>query len=339
MTRPSPGDPTEPDRSRRSLPTAVVDGWRTFWFSPQSTYSLGAVRIGFGVLAVAWTASLLPDLYSMFGREGVAPHEPTSPYRWSLFEAWSSDRALLIGWIVLLVAAAAMTIGWHSRLASLTVLVMILSFQFRDPGVFNSGDVLVRIEALFLALSPCGAALSLDQRRRVGSFFSAQIRPQWPIRLLQVQLSLIYLSTVAVKMRGDAWPRGTAVSYALRLHDMLIIQAPHWFTNNALLINVATWGTLVLELALGTLVWSRRIRPWVLGAGVVMHSTIIVTMGVGFFTPAIFVLYLAFVSPEPIERFITRRQNATPETSELAEAQHAEPPGEKLAPVGVQSHT
>ena len=77
-----------------------------------------------------------------------------------------------------------------------------------------------------------------------------------------------------------------------------------------------------------------------LGAGLVMHSTIMVTIGVGFFTPAIFVLYLAFVSPETIERLITRRrQKATPEPSEVAEAQHAEPPSEKLAPVGVQSHT
>jgi hypothetical protein len=92
------------------------------------------------------------------------------------------------------------------------------------------------------------------------------------------------------------------MSYALRLEDMLIIPAPQWISNNALLMNVATWGTLVLELLIGLLVWNRRCRPVVLAAGVVLHSTIMITVAVGFFTPAMFVLYLAFMSPETVRR-------------------------------------
>ena len=56
---------------------------------------------------------------------------------------------------------------------------------------------------MFLALSPCGAGLSLDQRRRTGKFWSAETRPSWPIRLFQVQLSLIYLSAVRSKLAGE----------------------------------------------------------------------------------------------------------------------------------------
>jgi uncharacterized membrane protein YhiD involved in acid resistance len=86
---------------------------------------------------------------------------------------------------------------------------------------------------------------------------------------------------------------------------MLILHTPHWVTANALLMNVATWGTLTLELALGILVWNGRIRPWALAAGVLMHIGIMLTMNVGFFTPAMFVLYLAFVSPETVRRLPT----------------------------------
>jgi hypothetical protein len=218
---------------------------------------------------------------------------------------WTSDRALLIGWTVLLVSAIALTVGWHSRLAALAVLLLTLSFEWRNPSVFNSGDNLFRIEALFVAMSPCGAALSLDRRRATGSFWSAQIRAPWVVRLMQVQLSLIYLTTVRVKMSGQAWPNGTAVSYALRLQDMLIIRTPHWFTSNALLMNAATWGTLAVELAIGILVWNHRLRPWVLATGVLMHSTILITIGVGFFVPAMFVLYLAFIAPDTVQRLLT----------------------------------
>ena len=302
---------------RRSV---VLEAWRRFWFAPEPAYPLGLVRIAFGALVVAWTVSLLPDLYVLFGEQGVMPNQPEWDYVWGLFGIASSDHALLIGWVVLLVSAVALTLGWHSRMAALAVFVLIHSFQVRNPFVFNSGDGLIRVVALVLVFSSCGAALSLDRRRASGSFWSAELRAPWAIRLLQVQLSLVYLSTVNAKLAGDSWREGTAVSYALRYDDMLIVSPPHWLTSNALLMNVATWGTLALELAIGILVWVKPLRRWVLGAGLLMHSTIMVTIGVGFFTPAMFVLYLAFVPPDTVRRLpatIRRRIAAARSASPL----------------------
>jgi hypothetical protein len=290
----------------RSFRGAVGDAWRAFWLRPEPAYTLGAVRVAFGVLAVAWTLSLIRDLDEFFSTDGIVPVQPASAYEWGVFEIWTNDQALVIGWAVLLVSAIALTVGWHSRLGALIVFVLIMSFEFRNPFVFNSGDNLIRVEALFLALSPCGAALSLDQYRTTGSFWSAQIRAPWPIRLMQVQLTLVYLATFQVRMTGEKWPNGTALSYAFRLEDMLIIAVPQWISTNALLMNAATWGTLLGELAIGILVWNRRCRPIVLAAGLILHSAILVTVAVGFFTPAMFVLYVAFVSPETIRRLPDR---------------------------------
>lgn len=290
-------------RSRRRT---VVDAWRAFWFRPEPAYTLGAVRIAFGVLAVAWTLSLILDLDEFFSRDGIVPRQPASAYEWGVFEIWTDDRALIVGWVLLLVSAIALTVGWHSRLAALVVFVLIMSFEFRNPYIFNSGDNLIRIEALFLAISPCGAALSLDQYRTTGSFWSARVRAPWPIRLMQVQLTLVYLATFQIRMTGDKWPDGTALSYAFRIEDMLIVPVPQWISTNALLMNAATWGTLLLELAIGVLVWNLRCRPIVLAAGLVLHSAILVTVAVGFFTPAMFALYVAFVSPETIRRLPDR---------------------------------
>ncbi len=292
---------TEPPSRRRRWPTTAVATWRTFWFRPQPAYTLGLIRMAFGAVAIGWAVSLLPDLYALFGRHGVEPQQPESVYQWSIFAIWTSDHVLLSGWILLLLSSVALTIGWHSRVAAVAVFVLILSFQHRDVWVFNSGDLAIRIEALFLAISPCGAALSLDQACSAGKFWSAQQRPQWPVRLMQVQLSLIYLASAQAKLNGNAWPRGTAVSYALRLPDMVLLPTPHWFTTSALLINAVTWGTLAIELSVGILVWNKRLRPWVLAAGVAMHTIIMVTLTVGFFTLAVFVLYLAFVPPDIVE--------------------------------------
>src|SRR5262249_36412095 len=248
----------------------------------------------------------------------------------------SSDRAVVAVWVLLLLAALALTVGWHTRLAALVVFVAVLSFQRRDIFVFNSGDVVVRVEALYLALAPAGAALSLDRRRTAGSFWDAQVRAPWALRLMQGQLSIIYLSTVHDKLTGTTWNQGTAVSYALRLTDLRAFALPDWLTTNAVLMNLATWGTLVLEISLGVLVWNRRLRPWVLGAGVVMHLIFLLTLAVAFFSAAMYVLYRSFVPHETARSWVDRLRARLPARSVAEPAAAGAPGGEPMPPaVGV----
>jgi hypothetical protein len=285
---------------RRRL-SAVGRAWRLFWFEPQAMYPLGLVRIAFGAVALLWALWLLPMRNGLLDAHGVTPTQPSDAHTWGIFQIWNTNAAMLIGIIVLLLAAFALMVGWHSRLAAVVVCVLILSFERRASWTFNGGDVLMRIEALFLAISPCGAALSLDQRRRTGRFWSAQTRPNWPIRLFQIQLSLTYLSAARTKFAGETWTNGTAVSYALRIEDMQRVPLPHWFVTNALAMNAMTWGAMAIELAVGILVWWPRCRPWVLSAGVLMHVMIDVHIQIGIFSYAIFVMYLAWISPETVK--------------------------------------
>jgi hypothetical protein len=295
---------------RRGLP-AIGQSLQAFWFGPQPMYTLGLVRMAFGALAVLWTLWLWPLLFEMFGTNGIAPSTPSIPYTWGVLDVWSSNPAVLIGWALLLVSSIALMVGWHSRLAAVLVFVLILSFQRRDPWFFNAGDAVVRIEALLLALSPCGAALSLDQRRRTGAFWSAQTLPNWPIRLIQVQMSIIYVVCVQTKLSGQTWLDGTAVSYALRLTDMQRMPVPDWITTNPSLMNAATWGTLLVEFALGVLVWNKRCRPWVLAAGVLLHLGIDLNIEIGIFSYAMMVLYVAWVAPHTAQRLPDTIKHAT----------------------------
>jgi hypothetical protein len=292
------------DITRSVIPRLLVAvrAWQSFWFQPQQMYTLGLVRIAFGVLALWWGLWLLPIRKGLLDADGVAPTQPLIAHTWGIFAVWNSDEAILIGIVALLLSSIALLVGWHTRLAAVVVFVLILSFERRNPWAFNAGDAVVRIEALLLAVSPCGAALSLDQRRRTGSFWSAQSGPNWPIRLIQVQLSLIYIAAAQVKLSGDTWLNGTAVSYVLQLDDMRRMPLPHWFVTNALAMNVLTWGALAIELAMGILVWVQRFRPWVLAAGVLLHVLIDVYIQIGIFSYAMFVMYLAWFSPERVRR-------------------------------------
>jgi hypothetical protein len=279
---------------------------------------------------VVWALALLPDLNRVFGEQGVAPQYPRVQYQWGVFEWWSGDTALLIGWIVLLLAAFAMVVGWHSRIAAVLVFVLTLSFVRRGLYMFNAGDTILLVVAMVLALSCCGAALSLDQRRRSGSFWSAQTMAQWPIRLLGVQLSLIYLVSVQAKLSGGKdWVDGSAAFYTSRTDGRWAwVEVPEWLFGNAVLVNVATWTTLAVELAVAVLVWNKRCRFWVLAAGVVLHLTLMLTMNVAFFSAAMFVLYVSFVPWEFVQSIPDRVRGWRPSTAVAASRETPSSPPE-----------
>ena len=273
-----------------------MDRWCAFWFTPEPAYTLGLVRMAFGVLSVAWAITALPDVRGVFSKGGAVPQYLPRDYQWSVFHAWPGDTALLIGWGLLLLSAIALTLGWHARVAAILVFVLLYSFLRRGAYIYNTGDSLMVIIALFLAFSSCGAALSLDQRRRSGSFWSAMTLAPWPIRLLQVQLTLIYVFAAQTKLAEPSWVNGSSLFYAWHTEGRwVLLRVPEWLSTNAVLVNAATWAAVITEIAIALLVWNRRCRPWVLAIGVLLHLAMMLTLSIGYFSFAVYVVYLAFV--------------------------------------------
>jgi len=286
---------------------AIARAWERFWFEPTSVATVAVVRIAFGFVAFGWTASLAPDLMSFFGRRGIIPVQPSNRFWIGVLSPAAPDWAVYLAWGLLLVAAACLVIGYHSRLASVIVFIGILSFERRNPFIFNAGDVLVRNLAFYVMLAPTGVALSLDAWRRArDKLWEFPKRAPWAMRLIQIQLSVVYFATVWAKVRGNDWNDGTAVSYALRLTDLERFHVPSFISTNLTLSNLATFGTLALELSIAFFVWNRKIRPWVLAGGVAMHLAIALNIMIGFFTMAMFTAYLSFVPPETTERLLAR---------------------------------
>jgi uncharacterized membrane protein YphA (DoxX/SURF4 family) len=292
---------------------AALASWDRFWFAPESTSTLAVVRIAFALVVLGWTAALGHDLVAFHSRSGVLPEQPdldqvVGPGAWGLLGTFESDGALLATYLALFVAALMLLVGLKTRLAAVVVFIGLMALTRRNVWVLDSGDPLIRSIAFFLMLAPSGAALSLDRRfaaRRgraePGPF---PLRAPWALRLMQIQLSVLYLSAVWFKVGGETWRDGTAVSYALRIENLQRFPLPDALTTSELASNVLTFGTLAVELALGLLVWNRRLRPWVLLAGVGLHLGIDYAIRVGFFSYAILVLYLAFVPPETMDRWL-----------------------------------
>ncbi len=312
----------------------VLAAWDRFWFAPRSTSTAAVVRIAGGLVLLGWTATVGRDVLAFFGPDAILPRQPDFGAAglkgiWSVLGASPSPAVVIAVYVAMLVGSLCLLVGFHSRLAALVVFAGMVSFTRRDPAVFNSGDALLRVLSFYLLLVPGGAALSVDRWRRVrksgGQFWEFPARAQWPLRLMQIQLSVAYLAAVWAKVAGATWREGTAVTYALRVGFIRRLPVPESLTTSLLLSNVLTYGTLALELALGVLVWSRRLRPRILLVGVAFHLALDYAFRVGFFSYGMFVLYLAFVPPETMDAWLSRARGRLPRRRARPTGEAAEP--------------
>ena len=321
----------------------VAAAWNAFWFAPRSTAPLAFVRIALGLVIAVWGASLLPDAWAFLGPNGVLPDVPDVGGRVGLLQLVRGDLAATIVVAGLIPAGLAVAVGWRTRVATVVSYLLLLSVSRRDPWMLNSGDALLRHATLFLALTPAGAVLSVDRwRTHRATFWAAPHRSPWGLRLLQIQLSFVYLFSSYEKLSGRPWLEGTALADAWRLADLARFPVPLPLHDSLLATNVLTYATLVIEVALALLLWNRVLRPYVAAAGIALHAGIEYTMAVGFFSIVAVSLYLAFVEPDTGDRWLAviRRTAARSRSARLREVAAAGPPpddataGAEPAPVG-----
>ena len=88
---------------------------------------------------------------------------------------------------------------------------------------------------------------------------------------------------------------------------------PSFLLQSEFVVNLLTYGTLLLEAAIGILVWNRKARPYVLVLGVFLH------LGIDYavdgrplqWPTAAFVCYLAFVPPEWLDSQLLRLRSVS----------------------------
>jgi hypothetical protein len=292
----------------------VIAAFRRWAFDPVDTAPMAAVRIACGLITIGWVVSFLPDVNAFLADDGLTAHGVGGTRGW-----WTLDGLLDVltpyGALGVLAAAGiALTLGWHTRIAAVLVPFLLIVIQRRDVYVLNSGDLLLRELAIYVALMPAGEVWSLDARRRG----SSSPRAPWGLRMLQIQVSLIYLFSVAAKLHGDTWQDGSAVGRAVQLGDLQRVLIPQSIATSVTMSALLTYGTLIVEGALVFGLWLPRFRWVVMAAGVSIHLGIEATLLIGWFSFAILSTYLAFVPAENLRTAVAyagrrvRREQPTP---------------------------
>ena len=287
------------------------DPWSRFWFTPGSPAPLCLFRILYGLLVLATAVFWTPDLFALFGPHGLVSiagvqkweHTPRFCF---LFWMPPTDQSVFILWLVLLVFAVLATLGLFTRVSILVVYLCLLSFDHRAPMLMHSGDTLLRILSFIMFFSPAGAMFSLDsliKAKREGIVKNQwEIEaPLWTVRLMQIQLAAVYCQATFAKLLGPMWREGTAVYYVSRLEQFARFPVPYLF-DNRLACALLTWGTLIIQFALCSLIWYKPLRYYVLIAGCLLHIGIDWSMDIPLFEYLMMSLYLVFIDASDIRR-------------------------------------
>jgi hypothetical protein len=293
--------------------------WDRFLFEPESPSPIALVRAGWGAAAAIWAITLLPDIDPFLTKGKLRYDRPRGAGSWNPLDSIGWTKAPLVVCLLLLVAAVATAVGYRTRLSSAVAVVCMIALQRTNTTIFNSGDLVLRQIGIAVALAPSGLVLSLDalrarRRRSVRADGGGEDdlagepprRAPWATRLLQLELAVGYSLSCWAKLRGSTWHEGTALGMALRISDLHRFGPPGWIFHQAVLLNALTWATLLFEGSFIFLVWNRRLRPWVLGLGVLFHLGIDLFFDVGFFSWAMWIAYLAFLPPEVADRVVGR---------------------------------
>lgn len=272
------------------------------WTEPVRAERLAALRIGLAcVLLLDLLFTYWPHLHDFFGRDSLGSPElfawmtEAPSCRWSLLRGVAEPWVLQAALATWTVATVLLALGFWTRASAAVVWLLSTSFANLNAHIENAGDLLRGIILFYLMLSPCGAAWSLDHwlRRRRGADEPVYVYP-WPLRLLFVQMVLIYFCNGLYKIVGDDWRSGNALYYVLG--DVTIARWSYaQLPVPYVLTRLLTWAVLGWELSFPLLVCWRRTRKAALWFGVAFHVGIGLSLELGGFAPYMLCLYLPFL--------------------------------------------
>ncbi len=313
--------------------------WRDFWFKPADPLPLGVMRILFGLMLFYTHLVWGMNLEGFFGPNGwqgdtLVHTFQQGSYAWSFW--WHVPGVLHPAvHILCLVVLALFTFGVCTPLTSILAYVITVSYAYRAPLANFGLDQINAIAALYLAIGPSGAALSIDRlwrRKRIAKIALAagktpveepvvpSSRANLALRLMQVHVCVIYIFACGSKLQGESWWNGQAIWQAVSNLEYQSTDLT-WLAWYPWLVNILTHGTVLWEMTFWALVWRPLCRPIVLLIGVAIHLGIGAFMGMWTFGLAMIFLYVAFVPATTIHAvlrtfspFVRRRvrQNESP---------------------------
>jgi hypothetical protein len=296
----------------------AIDRWEQFWFENVPSDVFALVRIAVGAAGLISLIGFLP-VAMYWSPDGIAP-VPGGGYglRSYVFE---SGFGVAVGWTMFLTLFASficMTVGLFTE-AAVVICFLGSALQTRWNSLPLTSGHSVLVAVLFcLVWADCAARLSVDAWRRPAGSGTVASQPIWPLRLIRIQVALVYLTSGFYKLLGPAWRDGSAIHYTTGhniygriLHLYPLPGSLDW------MLTLLTYATVLWEISFAFMLLNRVTRRIALVAGVAVHGGIWALMEIGPFSWMMLATYVAFLDPHAAARFVSSRLPGSPKDGAL----------------------
>lgn len=290
----------------RAACRGFASAWHAFFFAPVDARLCGLLRIGFALCVLINVAAFYPDLERWFADAGVLPRGDVyllhAAERWSLLH-WLPDSALHAAFGIFALQALLLLFGVASRLNAACVLVWLISFQNRNPLIYDAEDIVLRLIGWYLLLVPVGAAWSVDAWRKCAANLPKLVAAPG-VKLLQIQMAVIFVTAAWYKLNGEPWRSGVALFFVAQLDDYFgRASLPAWMIETPWIVRTFTWSVIGMELLVPLAVWFRQTRRWALLLALLFHLGNELTMHLFLFHWIMLLGWCAFLLPEDFAIF------------------------------------
>ena len=251
-------------------------------------------------MAIARIIIGITSMFAAFEIWRLLPHflKPTViklPYfKWVPLLPSHSVWAFMLLWLL---AAIAFTVGWKTRMAGAVLVGAIGYSLLLDQQLYSNHLYLLFLIVVLLTIANSGAAISMDAKQAERATV-----PGWPIWLLKVQISIVYLFSAIAKLTPQ-YLSGEVLTASLKQYGFFTVPMT-WRV--PLAMKLLAIVAIVMELFIGLGLWSRRLRPVAVIAGVLFHTFIIVALdssrlSLSIFALEMFAVYLLFFDDTPLK--------------------------------------
>ncbi|NBP01018.1 MAG: hypothetical protein EBU90_12950 [Proteobacteria bacterium] len=277
----------------------------SFFFSyTVSTEFLGIFRIAVCSLIIVDFLILRKDIISHMLPNGLFPYEEylrissSSKYGnisiFSLFKLYKSEVFSYISIVLFYVFAFSSLTGIYTNISLFLLFIIYTSIQNRAIPIWSTaGDLIIRLMILCLALTKCGAQLSFDSFLASGpKIFYAE---GWPIRIIQVYVSYIYLTAAVAKSRDKLWVSGNGVKNSI-LNPCWGQRS--WWSHalaNSRLSKLMNYGIIFIQFFAPIFLWLSNTRIFYTLLLMGFHFGIMIFLRIGYFGPIFIIALLSFL--------------------------------------------
>ncbi len=297
-------------------------GWDAFWFAPADPTLLGLIRIltGSMLLYTHFVWGLALDAF--FGPDGwlhpsLVQAMQRDTFAWSYWWWIPSDWMWTAHYAAMAILAL-FTLGVQTRLTSILAFVVVVSYVHRVPCALFGLDQINAFLTLYCAIGPSGAALSVDRllavrrERRAAAAAGREFLPSTPasvganvaLRLIQVQMCVIYFFAGISKLQGTAWWTGDAMWLAFANLEYQSMDMT-WLARHPWMIHLMTHVTIAWELTFWALIYRPIWRPVMLLGAIALHVGIGACLGMWTFGLVMLIGCCAFLPPTLVTQCVS----------------------------------